>query len=202
MSAQSMQSMTLQEALSQVRDFRNPQGRRYQLQAVLGLACLAMMHGAGSEGAIARWGETEGRRWLRLLGIRRRRGPSLSTIQRIFRGVDRAELESAMRQWSGRTAEAVPGEEAPLDTISRWVSEIIGSLPAEGGEREARIEQLAVGSFQADPSFQSLGEGGLKIWAVDLERDPDPAEVEFQDLPEVPERVLVEVGSPAVRAAA
>ncbi|MBK7598508.1 MAG: transposase family protein [Acidobacteria bacterium] len=94
------QTTSLQDALSQVKDFRNRQGRRYQLQAVLVLACLGLMHGAQSEQAIAEWSENQGRRWWRLLGIRRRRGPSLSTIQRVIRGVDRRQLESAMSHWS------------------------------------------------------------------------------------------------------
>ena len=181
------QTTSLQDALSQVKDFRNRQGRRYQLQAVLALACLGLMHGAQSEQAIAEWSENQGRRWWRLLGIRRRRGPSLSTIQRVIRGVDRRQLESAMSHWShqvvdvsdtpDRAEDAIYGVNDPVDKLnmmSHWISAVISSLPEEGGinegSRSAMLTGLAIGEGSDDKEIQPLSEGGLKIWAIDLEQ--------------------------------
>lgn len=159
---------SLQDALSQVRDFRHPQGRRYQLPAVLVLSCLAMMNGAHSEQAIADWSGTEGRRWMRLLGIRRQRGPSPATIHRIFRGIDRRQLEEALSQWSrqiidsqssqafqsaqsGKTV-TTPSESDSLSTMSFWA--------------DLLKAQLETGSAK-----EHISEAGLKMWGLEL----DPA---------------------------
>jgi hypothetical protein len=144
----SFRALSLQEAFTKVDDFRRPQGKRYKLQAVLVLTCLAVMHGAQSEEEVAKWGEDEGRRWLRLLGIRQNRGPSQATIQRIFRGIDRSQLEAALDHWSrsylmetGTGTVEVEREingqgsissswelgrsESSLDTLSQWIEKTI-----------------------------------------------------------------------------
>ncbi|MBA3716454.1 MAG: ISAs1 family transposase [Pyrinomonadaceae bacterium] len=91
---------SLRDALAEVPEFRQAQGRRYELLPVLLLCCVAVMCGCRSQAAIAEWGCNYGERWLALLGIRRSRGPSQPTLHRIFRGLDCEKLEHAVTRWA------------------------------------------------------------------------------------------------------
>ena len=91
---------SLAQALSLIPDFRQPQGRRYELLPVLLLSCVAVMCGCRSESAIADWGKNYGSTWLRKLGFKHGRGPSQPTLHRIFKGINHLLLESALRDWA------------------------------------------------------------------------------------------------------
>jgi predicted transposase YbfD/YdcC len=92
-----MRLPSLRDALADVPDFRQAQGRRYDLLPVLLLCCVAVMCGARSQAAIADWGQNYGARWLSRLGLRR--GPSQPTLHRIFKGLDCARLEQSVAGW-------------------------------------------------------------------------------------------------------
>ena len=91
---------SLRDALAEVTEFRQAQGRRYELLSVLLLCCVAVMCGYSSQAAIAEWGANYGRKWLQRLGINRRRGPSQPTLHRIFKGIDCEQLERVMARWA------------------------------------------------------------------------------------------------------
>ena len=74
---------SLQESLSAISDTRQAQGRRYELIPVLLLCCVALMSGYKSVNAIAEWSKNYGQKWLKLLGINRKRSPSQLTLHRI-----------------------------------------------------------------------------------------------------------------------
>src|ERR1041385_3117647 len=93
---------SLAQALSLVPDFRQPQGRRYELLPVLLLACVAVMCGCRSESAIADWGANYGLKWLQKLGFKHSRGPSQSTLHRIFKGINHLLLAQALTTWAAR----------------------------------------------------------------------------------------------------
>ena len=99
---------SLRDALADVPDFRQAQGRRYELLPVLLLCCVAVMCGARSQAAIAEWGANYGTRWLTRLGIRRRRGPSQPTLHRIFKALDGVRLERCVTRWSEQVLAACP----------------------------------------------------------------------------------------------
>lgn len=100
---------SLQEALaeSELREFRQRRGKRYELQPLLLLSCIAMMNGARTEGEIADWVEASGERWLKWLGVRGGRRPSAATIVRLFRGIDGARLEAALILWGQQVLDSL-----------------------------------------------------------------------------------------------
>ena len=100
---------SLRDALAEVPDFRQAQGRRYELLPVLLLCCVAVMCGARSQSAIAEWGTNYGTAWLHRLGIRRRRAPSQPTLHRILKGLDCAALERALTRWAETILSATAG---------------------------------------------------------------------------------------------
>ena len=114
-----MRLPSLKDALADVPEFRQAQGRRYDLLPVLLLCCVAVMCGARSQAAIADWGRNYGARWLSRLGLRRGRGPSQPTLHRIFKGLDCARLERC---------------------VTRWAEQVLGACAAPGGA----LEGLAV----------------------------------------------------------
>ena len=63
------------------------------------LTLVALLSGANSQRAIARWGQHIDGRYLRALGFPRRRSPSLATLHRLLRQVPVAELEACLGQW-------------------------------------------------------------------------------------------------------
>src|SRR5262245_39749738 len=103
--------VSLKEALAEIPDFRQAQGRRYELLSILLLACVAILCGARSESAIAEWGANYGPKWLRRLGIKRQIAPSQPTLHRVFKRLDAAALEGAISRW----AASVLGEPEPLE---------------------------------------------------------------------------------------
>ncbi len=113
-----MRLPSLKDALAEVPDFRQAQGRRYELLPVLLLCCVAVMCGARSQSAIAEWGENYGARWLSRLGIRRRRGPSQPTLHRIFRGLDCARLEQCVTGWAERVLAACSAPAGTLEGLA------------------------------------------------------------------------------------
>lgn len=98
---------SLAQALSEIEDFRQAQGRRYELLPILLLSCIAMICGCSSQSAISDWASNYGLDWLSKLGFKARRGPSQSTLHRIFKGIDQLRLEQALCQWSKKVAQCL-----------------------------------------------------------------------------------------------
>jgi predicted transposase YbfD/YdcC len=90
----------LADVLADFPDFRDPRGVRHPLRAVLLLACVAMLCGATGESAIAEWAANYGARWRAPLGFTHPDGPSQSTVQRVFKGIDCTLLEARLAAWA------------------------------------------------------------------------------------------------------
>lgn len=132
-----MRLPSLKDALAEVPDFRQAQGRRYDLLPVLLLCCVAVMCGARSQSAIAEWGENYGVRWLKRLGIRRARGPSQPTLHRIFRGLDCACLEQCVTRWVERVLATCAAPPAALEGLAIDGKTLRGS--AQQGAAESHL---------------------------------------------------------------
>lgn len=91
---------SLAQALSELPDFRQAQGRRYDLLPILLLSCIAVMCGCTSQSAIADWGHNYSHHWLSKLGFKPGCSPSQSTLHRIFKGIDVVKLELLLSDWS------------------------------------------------------------------------------------------------------
>src|SRR3954466_6802740 len=89
-----MESIRLVQALQAVPDPRRRRGRRHGLQSVLLLAVQAVMAGAGSWVAIARWAATAPQA-LGVCGA----PPSASTFRRVLAAVDITAVEAALTGW-------------------------------------------------------------------------------------------------------
>jgi predicted transposase YbfD/YdcC len=116
--------VSLKEALAEIPDFRQAQGRRYELLPILLLSCVAMLCGSCSESAIAEWGANYGAKWLRRLGIKRRSAPSQPTIHRIFKRLDVEAFERAISRWVA----GVLGDPAPLEGVAIDGKALCGAL--------------------------------------------------------------------------
>ena len=132
-----MRLPSLRDALADVPDFRQAQGRRYDLLPVLLLCCVAMMCGARSQSAIAEWGQNYGARWLVRLGIRRGRGPSQPTLHRILRGLDCARLEQCVTRWAERALAACAAPANSLEALAIDGKTLRGS--AQQGAAESHL---------------------------------------------------------------
>ena len=134
-----MRLPSLRDALADVPDFRQAQGRRHELLPVLLLCCAAVMCGARSQAAIADWGRNYGARRLARLGLRR--GPSQPTLHRIFRGLDCARLEQCVTAWAERVLRACAAPAATLDGLA------IDGKTLRGGAQQGAAESHLVSAL-------------------------------------------------------
>jgi predicted transposase YbfD/YdcC len=170
------QKVSLKEALAEIPDFRHAQGRRYELLALLLLACVAMLCGARSESAIAEWGANYGAKWLRRLGIKRGTAPSQPTIHRLFKQLDAVVVERALSRW----AQSVLGAPEPLEGAAIDGKALRGALKAGASKGyllsavshrlSTVLAQVAVGAQtnemgQMDELLEALVLNGLVVTA-------------------------------------
>lgn len=106
---------SLLEALAGVPDPRFRRGRRYSVATILTFSVCAMLCGARSLYAIAEWGREQASAEIRAaLGITRASTPSVATLFRLFRDLDRDAFEAALGRWA-RAQGLEPGEGLALD---------------------------------------------------------------------------------------
>ena len=75
---------SLVEVFATIPDLRQARGKRHSLSALLLLACVAMLAGARGQSGIADWAKNYGEPWRSRLGFTHPKGPSQSTVQRVF----------------------------------------------------------------------------------------------------------------------
>ncbi len=90
---------SLPSLLGRIPDPRQARGRRYPWPALLLLLLVALLSGANTQRACARWGQYAGRPALRRLGFSGRPAPSLATLHRVLHQIAVADLEGCLGQW-------------------------------------------------------------------------------------------------------
>lgn len=163
-----MRLPSLKDALAEVPDFRQAQGRRYDLLPVLLLCCVAVMCGARSQSAIAEWGQNYGTRWLARLGIGRRRGPSQPTLHRIFKGLDCARLEQCVTAWAERILAACAAPAAALEGLAVDGKSLGGSAQQGVADKSHELGHLG-------PLIEALALEGRVLTADALHTHEDVA---------------------------
>lgn len=129
---------SLAQALSLIPDFRQAQGRRYELLPVLLLACVAVLCGCRSQTAICDWGKNYGSVWLRKLGFRSDRAPSQPTLHRILKGINHLLVEQAFCSWSQKVlAVLAPTSSTDLEPVAIDGKTLCGS--SKQGARDAHL---------------------------------------------------------------
>lgn len=98
-----------------IPDPRSARGRRHPLVAILLLACVAMLAGARGQSGIADWAKNYGEPWRARLGFTHRKGPSQSTLHRVFAHLALAHLEEALAQWTQQVVIALADADADPD---------------------------------------------------------------------------------------
>jgi predicted transposase YbfD/YdcC len=104
--------------LADVPDFRQAQGRRHSLVAILTLVCAAMLCGYCSPSAIAEWGHNYEPSWLSLFGFRGGKAPSRSTVQRVLRGLDVCQFEQRLAAWAEAVLRSVEPSAQCLEAVA------------------------------------------------------------------------------------
>lgn len=89
-------------------DHRHARGKRHSLVALLLLTCVAMLGGARGPSAIADWAKNHDEAWRTRLGLTHRKGPSQSTVRRLFAQIDVATLEAHLACWAQQVLAALP----------------------------------------------------------------------------------------------
>ena len=89
-------------------DYRHARGKRHPLTALLLLACVAMLGGARGPSGIADWAKNHGEPWRTRLGLTHHKGPSQSTVQRLFAQIAIEVLEAHLAQWAQQVLAALP----------------------------------------------------------------------------------------------
>jgi hypothetical protein len=146
--------ISLFEAFAGVPDPREPSGRRHPLQAVLTLACVAMLSGCRSLYAIAQFGRDRGREFAAELGFTHKQSPCCATLHYLFARLDRAHFEGAIRKWmdvqrtqgwttlsvDGKTLRGTQGHELAgvhlLAAYAHETQQVLEQLPVDGKTNE------------------------------------------------------------------
>ena len=99
---------SLVTVLAQLPDPRLARGQRHPWTALLLLIVVALLSGANTQQACARWGQHARWAWLRRLGFTRRGGPSGTTVHRVLHQVSVADLEQCLGRWFVQVRAAWP----------------------------------------------------------------------------------------------
>ena len=106
---------TLLDLLEQMEDYRRKQGQRHPLHILLLIIIMAIMAGAKSERAIARFAENNKKTLIAELRIKRKEVPSRRVLAEFIQHADFNKLESLFHKWTLNFVRIEKGEWLSLD---------------------------------------------------------------------------------------
>lgn len=140
------QIIPLVQLFVEIPDFRNNQGKRYSLSAILALACAAILCGYRSYSAIAEWGRNYGEKLTAALGFKQGQTPCAATLHTIFRDLDAEQYEARLGQWAESVLQAHPASKDELEAVA-----------ADGKTQRGSAKQGAQGAHLLSAVSQRLG---------------------------------------------
>jgi hypothetical protein len=148
------QSQSLFELLGTLKDHRRRQGRRHSLQIVLLIAIMAVMAGAKSERAVARFAENNKAALIKVLGIARGEVPSRYVIRSVMQHTDFEELTAVFSAWALSRIEVTDREWLHVDGKA-----VGGTVTDPNSHRQGFLSLVTVFSGKRQ---QALAAGSLR----------------------------------------
>lgn len=171
--------------LGRIPDPRQARGRRYPWPALLLLVLVALLSGANTQRACARWGQFAGRPALRRLGFPRRHAPSLATLHRVLHQLAVADLEACLGEWLAqvratwrqqgrRWLDGIAIDGKTLRGARRWGAHDVHLLSAC-----CQQHVLVLGQMPVPDSTNALGAIGAFLARLDLTGETGTFDAEF-----------------------
>ena len=112
----------IQAYLNTLADPRDARGRQHPLTAIMNLCCVALLTGAKTPCAIARWWrnrpEDQKPAILARLGFTRPYGPSQATLYRVLAAINIDRLEAALQAWAEAQLQGDPPDKDELEGVA------------------------------------------------------------------------------------
>lgn len=113
-----MGARALIEVLAEIEDFRQEQGKRHSLAAIMAMAVAAIICGYRTYGAIAQWGRNYDRQLIAALGFKHEQTPCASTLHTIFSKLDKEMFEAKLTDWAQSVMAATPMASGQLEALA------------------------------------------------------------------------------------
>lgn len=105
----------LLKVLGKLKDFRRAQGKRHPLQIILLMIIMAIMGGAKTERAIARFVKNNKDSLIKALKIKRKEVPGRTVIQSVIQHVDFGSFQTEFRKWASQKTVLNPKDFVGID---------------------------------------------------------------------------------------
>ena len=157
--------ITLVSCLRSLDDPRAKRGQRYEWWLLVTVVLAGLVQEVGGVRAIADWVEFHGEELCSWLGVRLRRMPSLTTVQRVVAGLDASALRERLRELSAAQRAVLEAVLEPLNDggLRLWA---LDGKASRGAARRGEAIRL-VTLFEVDSGIPvdqvAVGEGGCEI---------------------------------------
>ena len=164
--------------LSQIRDPRRAQGKKWQLGPVLLATILAALSGATSYRKVHGFIETHRKRLNKAFGFGWKKAPAYSAIRTILHSLDPDEVERVFRQHAAMLSGGDPGEDdvEALPVVAIDGKALRGSFDAFNDRKAAHVlgafavdDVLILGHLQVDDKSNEIPAAQQMIEALALE---------------------------------